>query len=92
MATTGHSEIIMSPECRACYDLGIEPLTDFRSDAGWRTVVSAHRAIVKRYHPDRFVERSAEEMAMAVDRTTEANCAYTLLQTARRTEAPQSWY
>lgn len=84
MIQTGVGETIMSPECRACTDLGLDPFTDYRSEAGWDRVVAAHRAIVKRYHPDHFVECSAAEQRIATDRTVTANGAYNLLRTARR--------
>lgn len=84
MIQTGAGETIMSPECRACTDLGLDPFTDYRSDAGWDRVVAAHRAIVKRYHPDRFLGCSPSEQQAATDRTVAANGAYNLLRSARR--------
>lgn len=79
-------EVIMSPECRACTQLGLDPFTDYRSEQGWQMVVEAHRSIVKRWHPDRFIDGSPEEQQDAIDRTVEANGAYNLLRAARRRE------
>lgn len=90
MLHTGPGETIMSPECRACTDLGLDPFTDYRSDLGWERVVAAHRSIVKRFHPDRFVGRPADEQHEAVDRTVVANGAYNLLRSARQRE-PRFW-
>lgn len=77
-------EVIMSPECRACTELGLDPHTKFHTEDGWKLVINAHRAIVKQFHPDRFAERPEAEQNEAMARTTEANRAYTTLQTARR--------
>ncbi|NLA36723.1 MAG: hypothetical protein GX868_13720, partial [Actinobacteria bacterium] len=64
--------------------LGLDPFTDYRSDAGWDRVIAAHRSIVKRFHPDRFVESPQSEQEAAMDRTVTANHAYTVLRSARR--------
>lgn len=52
-------------------------------DTPWPAIVSAHRALVKEFHPDRFVGEPAAIIAEAEDRIRRVNAAYADLQRAR---------
>lgn len=52
-------------------------------DAPWSEVVAAHRALVKEFHPDRFVDEPPEVIAEAEARIRRVNAAYGELQRAR---------
>ena len=49
-------------------------------DASWDEIVSAHRKLAKRYHPDRLVNASPEARARGEQRMAELNVAYESLQ------------
>lgn len=52
-------------------------------DTPWPAIVSAHRALVKEFHPDRFVGEPAAVIAEAEDRIRRVNAAYADLQRMR---------
>lgn len=51
--------------------------------ADWATVVSAHRSLVKEFHPDRFVDHPAEVVAQAEVEIKRINRAYSELNKQR---------
>ena len=56
-------------------------------DASWDEVVSAHRKLAKRYHPDRLVGASPEAQKRGEERMRELNVAY---ETLRRLDQPKT--
>jgi hypothetical protein len=52
-------------------------------DAEWPTIVSAHRALVKEFHPDRFVDHPADVVAQAEVEIKRINLAYGQLRKLR---------
>ncbi|MFN8050889.1 MAG: J domain-containing protein [Acidimicrobiales bacterium] len=49
-------------------------------DDDWQTIVSAHRSLVKEFHPDRFVDHPADVVAAAEDEIKRINLAYSELR------------
>lgn len=50
------------------------------ADATWDEVRAEHRALVKKYHPDKFARSSAAERAKAEARIKKINAAYSVLE------------
>jgi len=60
--------------------LKVEPTAD------WPTIVSAHRTLVKEFHPDRFVDHPAEVVAQAEVEIKRINLAYAELRKIRASQ------
>lgn len=57
--------------------LGVEPT------ATWEEIVSAHRAMARRHHPDRVASQGASAVAAAEERIVRVNAAYAELRVRR---------
>lgn len=57
--------------------LGVEP------SASWEEIVGAHRALARRHHPDRLLDRPAVEREAAERRIRDINVAYGELRVRR---------
>jgi hypothetical protein len=55
-------------------------------DMPWNEIVSAHRSLVKEFHPDRFVDHPAEVVAEAEHEIKRINRAYSELRKLRADE------
>ena len=68
---------------------GEDPYAVLKVDpnAEWATIVTAHRRLVKMFHPDRFVDHPADVVAQADVEIKRINRAYAELRQLRGTSA-----
>ena len=69
-------------------DEGFDPYNTgaFNRGQSWAEIVSAHRALVKEFHPDRFVDHPPEVVAQAEQEIKRINRAYAELRKLRAGE------